>query len=95
MLLGRRQISPGDTRRYAIDYSAWMNTTEVLSSFIFAVSAGPASVSSYSISSDGKSVTFYLTGAVLTTDEFDVTVKATTSQSQIRNDHAAYIVVAV
>lgn len=94
MLLGRRTISPGDARRYAIDYSGWLNLTETLSSFTFAVSVGAASVSSYSISSDGKSVVFYVHGATLATVDFNVTVAAVTSLSQTRNDHVAFTTIA-
>lgn len=94
MLLGRRTISPGDTRRYAVDYSAWVNTTEELNAMAFDVDEGPASVDSYEISSDGKSVILYVTGAVLATPEFNVTIEATTTLSQIRNDHVAFTVIA-
>lgn len=94
MLLGRRTISPGDARRYAIDYSAWLNTTETLSTFTFAVDAGLATVTSYSVSSDGKSVVFYIHGATLATVDFNVTVAAVTTLSQTRNDHIAFLVAA-
>lgn len=94
MLLGRRQISPGDTRRYAIDYSAWLNTVEELTVLVFDVDAGLATVDSYEISSDGKSVVLYVTGATLATATFNVTVEANTSLNQVRNDHVAFSVVA-
>lgn len=94
MLLGRRQISPGDTRRYAIDYSAWLNLTEELTALAFDVDAGPATVDSYEISSDGKTVVLYVTGASLDTVDFNVTVEAETSLSQVRNDHVAFTVTA-
>lgn len=94
MLLGRRTISPGDTRRYAIDFSAWLNTVEELSSVAFDVDAGLASVDSYEVSSDGKSVVLYVTGATLATTDFNVTVETTTSLNQIRNDHIAFTVIA-
>lgn len=94
MLLGRRQISPGDTRRYAIDYSSWLNEVEELSAMAFDVDTGPATVDSYEVSSDGKSVVFYVTGAVLTTTPFNVTVQADTSLNQTRNDHVEFNVLA-
>lgn len=94
MLLGRRTISPGDTRRYAVDFSSWLNTVEELSTVTFATDTGPATVDSYEISSDGKSVVLYVTGAVLATPDFNIALEATTSLSQARNDHIAFTVVA-
>lgn len=91
--LGRRLISQGETRRYTIDYDGFLDTTESLSSFVFAASAGPATVSSSSIAGDGKSVVFYVTGAVDATPAFDINVTATTSLAQIKEDHVEFEVV--
>lgn len=94
MLLGRKLISPSDKRRYTIDYSDWLDTTETIDSVTFAVSAGPATVPSYAIASDGKSVTFFVTGALLTTATFNVTVAAISSLTQAKYDHIEFDVVA-
>lgn len=94
MLLGRKLISPGDDRRFTIDYVDFLDTTETLSGVVFAVSTGPATVPNQSIAADGKSVSFFTTGAQLTTATFNVTVVATTTLGQIKNDHIEFNVVA-
>lgn len=93
MLLERKQISPSDNRRYTIDYSDWLDDTETLSTVTFAVDTGPATVGSHAISADGKSVVFFVTGAVIATPTFNVAVQATSSAAQIKNDHVEFNVV--
>lgn len=101
MLLGRKLISPSpsvgvvasDKKRYTIDYEDWLDTTETLSTVTFAVDAGPATITSSAISSDSKSVSFIIHGAVSTTTPFNVYVQATSSAGQIKNDHIEFDVV--
>jgi hypothetical protein len=93
MLLGRKLISVGDKLRYVIDYDSWLDTTETLSSITFAVDDGPATVPSYTIAGDGKSVSFFVTGADADTPTFNVTVEAVTSATQEKNDHIEFNVV--
>lgn len=94
MLLSTKRISPSDRRRYTIDYNDWLDDSETLSSVVFAVSTGPATVPSSTISTDGKSVNFFVTGASLSFTPFNVTVAATTSVNQVKNDHVAFNVAA-
>jgi hypothetical protein len=94
--LGRKLISVGETRRYTIDYDGFLEATETLASFVFTVTAGPATCSPvYSIAGDGKSVIFYVTGASAGTPSFNVNIEAHTSLAQIKEDHAEFEVVGV
>lgn len=98
MLLGRRTISPvppvgiatADKRRLTIDYSAYLDTTETLSTVTFAVDVGPATVPSSSIAGDGKSVTFFVKDASTSFPLFNVYLQATTNLGQVKNDHIEF-----
>lgn len=94
MLLGRKLISPADNRKYTIDYNDWLDSVETLSSVTFAVATGPAAVTLVAIATDGKSVTFHVSGASLSFTPFNITVVAVTTLTQTKNDHIEMDVVA-
>lgn len=93
-LLGRKFISPGETRKYTIDYNDWLDTTETLSTMTYAVATGPATVPSNATAGDGKSNSFFVTGASLSYTPFNVTITAVTSAGQTKKDHLEFDVVA-
>lgn len=94
MLLGRKLISPNDKRRYAIDYDDWLDVGETITATLFTVDTGPALATLDAIAGDGRSLTFFVSGALLANTPFNVAVRVTTSLTQIVNDHIEFDVVA-
>lgn len=88
-LLARKVIGVGDKKKMVLDYNDWLDETETITAMVFAVSAGPATVS-YSIAGDGKTVTFFVQCASCvgaTSNPFNVTIEATSSTTQVKHDH--------
>lgn len=95
MRLGRFSKTPSERKRYAIDYSEWLDTGELVSSFVFSVSpvdaTTPFLVDASSLSSSGTSVVFFVSGG---TDgsQYTVDIKSTTSGGQIKEDTVLFAV---
>lgn len=92
MLLARKLISPGEERRYTIQYD-FLDTGETLSTVTFALASGSATVPLSVIAADGKSVNFFITSILLADTPFNLNVTATTSTGQIKKDHIEFNVV--
>lgn len=94
MSLAKFFKTPAERKRYMLDYSDWLDTSETLSTAIFTVTptdATPIEVDAYSISSSGTELVFFVnygTDAVT----YTVDVKITTSGGQTKEDQILFLV---
>lgn len=91
MKLGRFIKAPGETKRYSIDYTNWLDSGETVTSVTYAVSDAALVVSNTSINPSGVLAVFYVsagTSGVV----YEVTVTATTSASQVKQDVVQYTI---
>lgn len=80
--------SPSERKRYALDYSCWLEDDEVLTNATFVITPSdvPAfEVDAHSVSADGKSIVFYTSGGVDGT-KYKLEVFAVTSYGQTKED---------
>ncbi|TXH19355.1 MAG: hypothetical protein E6R03_00690 [Hyphomicrobiaceae bacterium] len=92
MRLGKFTKTPVDRKRYSIDYSDWLDDTEVIQSVTFEVTpttASPLVVDGDQINPDGKGVTFYVSGGLDGTT-YKVLPTMTSAGGQIRKDSIQY-----
>lgn len=89
MRLGRLSKTPSERKRYAIDYSQWLDTAEALSSFSFSVTpttgVAPLTVEGAALNSAHNAISFFATGGDVGV-QYVVDVIATTSGGQIKED---------
>jgi hypothetical protein len=88
MSLGRYSKTPAERKRYAIDYSEWLDTGETVSSYIFATSpttASPLVVDATSLATGNEVLVFFVSGGI-DGQQYTVDVKATTSGGQVKED---------
>lgn len=86
--------TPAERKRYAIDYSEWLDTAETLTDVNFSVTPAtttPFSVDAFVLDTDFKSVIFFVSGGE-NTKQYTVDVRATTSGGQIKEDTIIYTV---
>lgn len=94
MKLARFIKQPSERKRYTIDYSDWLETSETISSVTFApspIAAGGLEVDAYSIAAPATSVVFFVNYGVSGTT-YTVTVTITTSGGQIKEDEVLFSV---
>ena len=94
MKLARFTKAPAERKRYAIDYSDWLDTDETISLVSFVpspIAAGGLEVDAYTISTPATSVVFFANyGIDGTTYTLNVTI--TTSGGQIKEDQILFSV---
>ena len=99
MQLSTQNITTGDTRRYQIDYSTFLQDGENLTAFIAAIATQtPAATSSINavlsvLDIDQDAIFLYVVGGTVN-ENFTVTVQVTTNYGEIVNDTIAFTVVA-
>ena len=93
MLLGRKVQFLGETKRYEVDYSGWLDAClgEKISEFGVAVNSGDATIENSGIETD------YLRGWFLmdspsTAQTFSVTVTVSTTRGQVKLDTIEFVV---
>jgi hypothetical protein len=94
MSLGRFTKTPAERKRYAIDYSQWLETGETVASYVFAVTpttTSPLVVDAASITTANTVVVFFVSGGLSGT-QYTVDAKVTTSGGQIKEDIVLYSV---
>lgn len=94
MKLGRFTKQPAERKRYAIDYSDWLDTGETISTVSFVpspIGSGGLEIDAYSIASPATSVVFFANYGVSGTT-YTVTVTVTTSGGQIKEDEILFAV---
>jgi len=86
MKLGKFTKTSAERKRYAVDYSQWLEAGETITSKVFAVApAGALQVDASAISTDGKSIVLFVYGGNSGVN-YTVDVKATTSLGQTKED---------
>ena len=92
MSLGRFTKSPAERKRYAIDYSNWLDTGETVSSYSFSVApttTSPLVVDASSLTTGSTVLVFFVSGGLLA-NQYTVDVQAVTSGGQIKEDTVLY-----
>jgi hypothetical protein len=92
MSLGRFSKTPAERKRYAIDYTDWLETGETVASYVFTVSpttTTPLVVDAASITTANKVVVFFVSGGA-TGNQYTVDAKITTSGGQVKEDVVLY-----
>lgn len=94
MKLARFTKAPGERKRYTIDYSDWLDTSETISTVTFLpspIQTGGLEVDAYTIATPATSVVFFANlGIDGTTYTLNVTI--TTSGGQTKEDQILFSV---
>lgn len=88
MRLGSFTKTPAERKRYAIDYSEWLDVTETLHDVTFVVTpttTTPFVVDAVSTNTANTTVVFFVSGGD-TSKQYTVDVKAYTSGGQTKED---------
>lgn len=100
MQLSNQQITTGDTRRYQVDYSQFLQFGEKLSGFTLALATQtptPTSTVNPSnnsfLSVDESQLYIFVVGGTAVGETFTVDVQVTTTYGQTVNDTVAFTVV--
>lgn len=94
MRLGSFVKTPIERKRYAIDYSEWLDTGETLTTVVYTipvVTTPPLVVDATSIGSGNTLAVFFISGG-LNGRQYTVEVVATTSGGQIKEDTVLFTV---
>jgi hypothetical protein len=94
MRLGSFIKTPIERKRYAIDYSDWLDTGETLATVTYSVpnvTTPPFVVDASSIDATNKIAVFFVNGG-LTNRQYTVEVVASTSGGQIKEDTVLFTV---
>lgn len=94
MKIAQFRKGPADRKKYTVEYNDWLDLDELITIVLVTgtVEADAFIVDGYVISSDKKDIIFYVSGG-LSGFSYDVTVKITTSQSQIKQDWVTFKVI--
>lgn len=96
MILGQKAHTAGDTSRYIVDYTRWLDDGVSLSAFTVALAAGsPADVtiSGAILLTEHNRVAFLVAGGSVN-ENFTVAIQITDSRNEIKNDTLLFSVVA-
>ncbi len=95
MSLGRFLKTPTEVKRYVVDYSSWLDTTEKLDSASFVIDPVDAvdglTVLAHLIDTSGKLLSYYVSGGN-DTETYNLIITVTTQSSQVKQDLVVYIV---
>lgn len=94
MSLDKYAKAAGETKRYAIDYSNWLDTGEILTNIQFAVTpvtAPPLVANSPAYEAGALAVQYFVSGG-LDGKTYEVLVTVTTSSGQIKEDVVVFSV---
>jgi hypothetical protein len=96
MLLGTKQHTAGNTTRYIIDYSRWLDDGVSLSAVVLTLLTATVSdvtVSAGSLLTEHNKVAFTIAGGSVN-EVFTVQVQVTDTRSEIKIDTMSFVVVA-
>lgn len=88
MRLAKFTKQPSERKRYVVNYTDWLDTGETLTDVTFSVSpttTSPLLVDASALSTDNRSVSLFVSGG-LHAQNYEVTMVATTSGGQIKED---------
>lgn len=95
MLLGNIIQEVNDSRLYSIDYSKWLAPGESLTSAVYVVDAGTATVtfpSNFGKFDPTDHIAYFILNNGTLNDQFNVVVAVQTNYGQTRNDHIAVLI---
>jgi len=93
MQIGKFRKAVADRKKYTVDYVNWLESDETITAVAASVPA-PADdfyVDMFVVDTTGKLVVFYVSGG-LSSGEYRVVVKITTSENQIKEDWVTFVV---
>jgi hypothetical protein len=91
MILGSKSHTAGDTRRWRVDYSQWLENPDTLVSAVVTSSSATATVDDSSVL--GKEVVFFISGG-MQGERATVSIVATDTSGNVRNDSLIFTVLA-
>lgn len=91
-MIAQRRHTQGNTRRFIVDYRAWMNRGTTMAVFAAVVDNAHITISGVAIQGDDTGV--FLVSGGTAGDTFTVTVTLTTSYGEIKKDSIPFLVVA-
>ena len=91
MLLGSKQHTEGDTKRWRIDYSRWLANAVNIESAVITSSSATCTTEDSTVL--GDEVVFFLTGGVQG-ETLTVSVVMTDTDGNVKNDSIAFTVIA-
>lgn len=95
MRLQKFTKNPDEVKRYGIDYTKWLDTSEVVQGVTLQVTGPDTSLAAdnYMVIPNGKKISFYVRGGTAGS-VYKVFVEISTSAQQIREDTIPFVVVA-
>lgn len=93
MRIAKFRKSPGDRKRYEVNYEDWLNEGEEIVSVTMEgnVELDAFLVNAYVVSSGGKEVVFYISGGV-SGMTYMVMIRVETSLQQVKEDLIEFVV---
>lgn len=94
MRLAKFSKTPDERKRYTIDYTDWLETSETVASVTYTirqVTSPVLVVDAQSILTGNKKISFYISGGD-DLETYDVEIKITTSTGQIKEDLVSFVV---
>jgi hypothetical protein len=87
MRIGRFKKGAADRKRYVVDYVDWLDVAEIIDS-VTSIGNNPDDaffVDGYVVNTGGKEIIFYASGGIAG-NTYNVTLTATTSLGQVKQD---------
>lgn len=75
-----------ETKRYEVDYSAWLDTSETISTVTITATPAGLTLTNKSVSIDSTGIFFYAAAGTSDT-EYRLDLLVTTNQGQTKEDH--------
>ena len=91
MLLGSKSHTEGDTKRWRIDYSRWLENPATIESAIVTSSSATCTVDDSVVL--GKEVIFFITGGTRG-EQVTVSIEMTDTDGNVKHDNIVFTVVA-
>lgn len=92
MRLGKFNKTPAERKRYTIDYTDWLDTSETVASVVYTITpSNTLVVDAQSILAGNKKISFYISGGN-DFETYNVEVKITTSTGQVKEDVVVFAV---
>ena len=93
MRIAKFRKSPGDRKRYEVNYEDWLNEGEILTNVTMTgnIADDAFFVDGFVVDEDGKEVIFYVSGG-LAGITYEVGITIQTSLQQVKDDTIAFVV---
>ena len=85
MIIGTIQSAASNRLQYSISYRGWLQRGEVLTSVVYSIDVGPATIDTTSLSPDKTEARFFLNGGIAGAT-YNIFAFATTNFSEQRTD---------